>query len=116
MGVAGFHLGSRTPEAAESKSGNKTARVSVTGRSRSVPISSRLLCGHVPVFPFGLFVRNAPPQNQPNVMAATAKYRAVLATATMATKIRNGSRNTPATIVRGSPMKGSQLRSRDQRP
>lgn len=56
------------------------------------------------------------PQNHPNVRATTAKYRAVFATATMVMKTGNGSRSTPATIVRGSPMKGSQLRSSDQRP
>lgn len=43
-------------------------------------------------------------------------YRAVLATATIATKTTNGVRNNPAMTVNGSPTKGAQLSSKDQTP
>ena len=53
---------------------------------------------------------------QPNVIATTAKYRAVFAMDTSIKNVGNGSRRTPATIVSGSPMKGSQLSRRDHCP
>lgn len=57
-----------------------------------------------------------PIQPQPTVTTANNKYRAAFATITISKKLHSGSRNTPATIVIGSPMIGTQLSSSAHRP
>ena len=54
--------------------------------------------------------------NQFNVIAVSARYLPILAIATSSVKDHNGSRRMPAATVSGSPIIGTQLRSRDALP
>jgi hypothetical protein len=54
--------------------------------------------------------------NQAQHRRGDSQIARTFATATIATKLHRGSRNTPATTVSGSPMTGTQLNKSDHRP